>query len=396
MIAKIKQLAQEFKNDVIGYRHHLHAYPELSFHEFETSKYIQSILSKLPVEVTSNVVNTGIIVLIKGKNPESKTIALRGDIDALPIKEETGLSYSSVNEGIMHACGHDIHTASLLGCAHILSALKNEFEGTIKLIFQPGEELIPGGAKLMIEAGVLENPAVNTMFGQHVFPDLEVGKVGFKSGMYMASADEIYLTIKGKGGHGALPQTIIDPILIASHVITALQQIVSRRSNPATPSVLSFGFIEGKGATNIIPNEVVLKGTFRTFDEAWRKQAHQEIEAMVSGIVCSMGGDFDLEIRVGYPFLTNDETTTQFAKKCAQDYLGDENVVDLSLRMTAEDFAYYSQRVPSCFYRLGTSNHAKGIGGNLHHPKVQFDDDALTIGMGLMSYIALEELVKKQ
>jgi amidohydrolase len=395
MKEKIKTLAKEFANEIVSIRHHLHAHPELSFHEYETAKYVVSLLNKLPIEVTPHVVNTGVIALIKGKNPDSKTIALRGDLDALPIQEETNLPYSSKNEGIMHACGHDVHTASLLGCAYILSALKDEFEGTIKLIFQPGEELIPGGAKLMIEAGALENPSVNKVFGQHVFPDLEVGKVGFKPGMYMASADEIYLTIKGKGGHGALPHTCIDPILIASHVITALQQLVSRRSNPSTPTVLSFGFIEGKGATNIIPNEVVLKGTFRTFDENWRKQAHQEIHALVEGIVKSMGGDFDLEIRVGYPFLINDEETTLFAKKCAIDYLGDSNVVDLSLRMTAEDFAYFSQQAPSCFYRLGTSNAAKGIGGNLHHPQVQFDDEALTIGMGLMSYIAIQELANR-
>jgi amidohydrolase len=395
MIAKIKHLVNEYTAEIIGIRHYLHAHPELSFHEIETAKYITSILSKLPIDITTNVVNTGIVALIKGKNPESKTIALRGDMDALPITEKTGLPFSSVNEGIMHACGHDVHTASLIGCAFILSALKNEFEGTIKLVFQPGEELIPGGAKLMIEAGVLENPTVHKMYGQHVFPDLEVGKVGFKSGMYMASADEIYLTIKGKGGHGALPQTIIDPILIASHVITSLQQIVSRKSNPAIPSVLSFGYIEGKGATNIIPNEVVLKGTFRTFDEDWRKQAHLDIRTIIEGIVKSMGGEFDLEIRKGYPYLTNDEATTLFAKKCAIDYLGADNVVDLSLRMTAEDFAYFSQKVPSCFYRLGTSNTKNNIGGNLHHPQVTFDDNSLTTGMGLMSYIAIQELAIK-
>jgi amidohydrolase len=392
MIDKIKTLAQEYSADIISIRHHLHAHPELSFQEFETARYVSDILKKLPIDTVTNVVNTGIVALIKGKNPDKKVVALRADLDGLPITEETELPYCSVNSGIMHACGHDMHTASLIGCAHILSALKDEFEGTVKLVFQPGEELIPGGAKLMIEAGVLKNPEVNKMFGQHVFPDLEVGQVGFKSGMYMASADEIYLTIKGKGGHGALPHTVIDPILIAGHVITSLQQVVSRKCNPAIPSVLSFGFIEGKGATNIIPNEVVLKGTFRTFDEQWRKQAHLEIKSLVEGIVKSMGGEYDLEIRVGYPFLTNDELTTQFAKKCAIDYLGEKNVIDLSLRMTAEDFAYFSQEVPSCFYRLGTSNAHKGIGGNLHHPQVQFDDDALTIGMGLMSYLAIEEL----
>lgn len=393
MLHRIQQLAQLYTEKVISIRRHLHQYPELSFNEFETSKFIIEQLQSLDVEIQTGIVKTGILVLIKGNNPTKKTIALRGDIDALPIQELTNLPYQSKNNGVMHACGHDLHTASLIGCAFILSELKNEFEGTIKLIFQPGEELLPGGAKLMIEAGVLELPKVETIFGQHVYPELEVGKVGFKPGMYMASADEIYLTIKGKGGHAALPHKCIDPILIASHVLIALQQITSRKANPSIPTVLSFGYIEGKGATNVIPNEVYLKGTFRTFDEKWRKEAHQQIHKIVEGTVMSMGGQFDLDIKVGYPFLVNDVEKTIFAKQCAIEYLGQENVIDLDLRMTAEDFAYYSQQIPSCFYRLGTSNSTKNISGSLHNPEVQFDDTSLTTAMGLMSYIALKELV---
>jgi amidohydrolase len=392
MKQRIQDLANLFTEKVIAIRRHLHQYPELSFNEVETSKYIIEQLKPLGVEIQSGIVKTGIVVVIKGKNPTKKTIALRGDIDALPIQEQTQLPFASKNDGVMHACGHDMHTASLIGCAFILNELRNEFEGTIKLLFQPGEELLPGGAKLMIEAGVLENPTVESIFGQHVYPELPVGKVGFKSGMYMASADEIYLTITGKGGHAALPQYFIDPILIASHVIVALQQITSRKANPSTPTVLSFGYIEGKGATNVIPNEVKLKGTFRTFDEKWRFEAHEHIRSIVSGIVTSMGGTFDLDIKVGYPFLTNEPITTEFAKECAIEYLGQENVVDLELRMTAEDFAYYSQQTKGCFYRLGTSNKSKNISGSLHHPNVQFDDDALTTAMGLMSFIALKEL----
>jgi amidohydrolase len=392
MKQRIQDLANLFTEKVIAIRRHLHQYPELSFNEVETSKYIIEQLKPLGVEIQSGIVKTGIVVVIKGKNPTKKTIALRGDIDALPIQEQTQLSFASKNDGVMHACGHDMHTASLIGCAFILNELRNEFEGTIKLLFQPGEELLPGGAKLMIEAGVLENPTVESIFGQHVYPELPVGKVGFKSGMYMASADEIYLTITGKGGHAALPQYFIDPILIASHVIVALQQITSRKANPSTPTVLSFGYIEGKGATNVIPNEVKLKGTFRTFDEKWRFEAHEHIRSIVSGIVTSMGGTFDLDIKVGYPFLTNEPITTEFAKESAIEYLGQENVVDLELRMTAEDFAYYSQQTKGCFYRLGTSNKSKNISGSLHHPNVQFDDDALTTAMGLMSFIALKEL----
>lgn len=392
MKKRIQDLAHFYTEKVIAIRRHLHQYPELSFNEFETSKFIIEQLKPLGVEIQSGIVNTGIIVLIKGKNSSNKTIALRGDIDALPIQEKTELPFASKNDGVMHACGHDMHTASLIGCAFILSELRNEFEGTIKLIFQPGEELLPGGAKLMIEAGVLENPTVESIFGQHVYPELPVGKVGFKQGMYMASADEIYLTITGKGGHAALPQYFIDPILISSQVIIALQQITSRRANPSTPTVLSFGYIEGKGATNVIPNEVKLKGTFRTFDEKWRFEAHELIRSIVSGVVTSMGGTFDLDINVGYPFLTNEPITTEFAKECAIEYLGQENVVDLELRMTAEDFAYYSQHTKGCFYRLGTSNESKNISGSLHHPNVQFDDDALTTAMGLMSFIALKKL----
>jgi amidohydrolase len=314
-------------------------------------------------------------------------------MDALPIEEKNKCSYKSKHEGIMHACGHDVHTASLLGCAIILNEIKEDFEGTIKLIFQPGEEVLPGGAKLMIEEGVLENPSVSNIIGQHVYPDLEVGKVGFRKGMYMASTDEIYITVTGKGGHAALPHKVIDPVLITSHLIVALQQVVSRCNNPAVPTVLSFGDIQGHGATNVIPNEVKIKGTIRTFDEVWRKEAHVHIKQIAKGVVEGMRGEVEVEIRAGYPFLTNDDLTTEIARNAAVLYLGEENVVDLDLRMTAEDFAYYSQVAKGCFYRLGTSNDAKNISGSLHHPQLLLDDQALKIGPGLMSFIALQQLI---
>ncbi len=392
LIEKIKNIAAHLFPEVVKYRRHLHQHPELSFQEFETSKYIASILDQYQIPYNSNIAGTGIVAIVEGKNPSKKVIALRGDMDALPIQEDTGLEYASLNNGVMHACGHDIHTSSLLGCAIILNQIKESFEGTVKLIFQPGEELLPGGAKLMIEEGVLENPKVENIIGQHVFPDLEVGKVGFRKGMYMASADEIYITVTGKGGHAALPHKVIDPILISSHLIVALQQIVSRNANPSTPSVLSFGYIEGKGATNVIPNEVSLKGTFRTFDETWRKEAHKKIKSIAQGIVESMGGKIEVDIKVGYPFLINDEATTNIAQQAAIEYLGKENVVDLDLRMTAEDFAYYSQVCKGCFYRLGTSNFEQNITGALHHPKLLLDDSALEISIGLMSYIAIKQL----
>lgn len=392
MIDQIKQISLEIADEVIAHRRHLHAHPELSFHEFETSKYICEILDKHNIPYKNGYVKTGIVATIEGLNPNKKCIALRGDMDALPIKEATGLSFSSKNDGVMHACGHDLHTSSLIGCAIILNKLKDSFEGTVKLIFQPGEELLPGGAKLMIEEGVLEAPEVNAIIGQHVFPELEVGKVGFKSGMYMASADEIYIKVIGKGGHAALPNNVIDPVLISSHLIVALQQITSRKANPSIPTVLSFGDIHGNGATNVIPNEVNIKGTFRTFDEKWRNEAHELIRKIATSTVEGMGGKLELEIRVGYPFLTNDDGTTAIARKAAEEFLGKENVVDLSLRMTAEDFAYFSQVAKGCFYRLGTSNTSKNIGGSLHHPELTLDDDSLKFATGLMSYIAIKQL----
>lgn len=392
MIDKIKSIASEIFPKVVTYRRHLHQYPELSFKEYETSRYICSILEEHGISYKNGIVETGIVALIEGQNPTSRCIALRGDMDALPILENTGLPFASQNEGIMHACGHDFHTASLLGCAILLNQLKHEFEGTVKLIFQPGEELLPGGAKLMIEEGVLQQPKVTSIIGQHVYPDLEVGKVGFKSGMYMASADEIYIKVIGKGGHAALPHKTKDPILMASYLVIALQQVVSRHADPAIPSVLSIGDIRGIGATNIIPNEVNLKGTFRTFDEAWRKEAHEHIRRISQHTVEALGGEVEIDIKVGYPFLTNDEDTTLIARHAAENYLGKENVVDLDLRMTAEDFAYFSQVAKGCFYRLGTSNLDQNIGGSLHHPQLTLDEDALKFAPGLMSYIALEQL----
>ena len=392
MIEKIKQFSRQYFSDVVAIREHIHANPELSFQEHNTSQFVQDKLSEFGVEFTSGHVETGIVGIIKGKNPESKTIALRADLDALPIIEENKAPYCSTNQGVMHACGHDAHTACLLGAARILKQLDNEFEGTIKLIFQPGEERLPGGAKLMIEEGVLENPTPQKVIGQHVFPDLEVGKVGFRKGMYMASADELHVTIKGKGGHAALPHTLIDPILIASNIIVSLQQIVSRSAKADVPTVLSFGKITGEGSTNIIPDEVKLEGTFRTMDEGWRFEAHKRMKTLAESIAEGMGGSCNFDVRVGYPYLVNDDDVTETHIQAAREYLGNENVVDLDLRMTAEDFSYYSQVAPVCFYRLGTRNEAKGITSGLHTSTFDIDNKALEIGMGLMAYGAIKQL----
>ncbi|MEI6594872.1 MAG: M20 family metallopeptidase, partial [Bacteroidota bacterium] len=351
---KIKQIAKGIHSTIIANRRHLHQHPELSFHEFETQKFVEQQLKSIGITDFERVANTGIVALIKGKNPTKKVVALRGDMDALPITEENKTDYISQNIGVMHACGHDVHTSSLLGAAAILFQLKDDFEGTIKLIFQPGEEKLPGGASLMIKENVLKNPTVNNIFGQHVMPFLPVGKVGFCSGLYMASTDELYVKVIGKGGHGAMPHLNIDPVLISAHIITSLQQIVSRNASPIIPSVLSFGKVIANGATNVIPNEVYMEGTFRTLDENWRMEAHTKMKRMAEMIAESMGGTCEFEIRKGYPFLKNDIALTERAKNYAVEYLGKENVVDLDIWMAAEDFSYFTQELPACFYRLGT------------------------------------------
>ncbi len=389
---RIKELAREYAQEVVDIRRHLHAHPELSYQEYNTAKYVAEQLRKIGIEPKEGVAETGLTALIEGKNPNKKVIALRADLDALPIVETNDVPYKSTNEGVMHACGHDVHTASLLGTAKILHALKDQFEGTVKLIFQPGEEKNPGGASLMIKDGALENPKPTQIFGQHVMPLIPVGKVGFREGMYMASADEIYLTIKGQGGHAAIPELLTDNVLIASHIIVALQQIISRKSNPKKPSVLSFGKVEAKGATNIIPDEVTIAGTFRAMDEGWRAEAHKLITHLAENLAISMGATCEVNISVGYPYLENDPELTQNARSYATDYLGEENIVDLDLWMGAEDFAYYTQLMPACFYRLGTRNEAKGITSYVHTSTFDIDEGALEIGSGLMAWMAVREL----
>lgn len=388
----IKSLAKDYKEEIIAFRRHLHAHPELSFQEHRTAAYVEERLLAFGITTLERKAGTGIVALIQGKNPSKKVIALRGDMDALPILEQNEVSYKSTFPGVMHACGHDVHTASLLGAAKILQQLKEHFEGTIKLIFQPGEELIPGGASLMIKDKALENPAPSGIIGQHVMPLIPVGKVGFRKGMYMASADELYITVKGKGGHGAMPEMLVDPVLMASHMIVALQQVVSRNASPKIPSVLSFGRVEALGATNIIPNEVKIQGTFRTLNEEWRAKAHQQMVKIAKGIVEGMGGEVDFEVRKGYPFLKNAEALTERAQQSAVEYLGADNVVDLDIWMAAEDFSYYTQEIDGCFYRLGTRNEVRGITSGVHTPTFDIDEDALEIGAGLMAYIAVKEL----
>jgi amidohydrolase len=330
--------------------------------------------------------------MVKGKNPDKRTVALRADMDALPIEEANNVSYKSKNPGIMHACGHDVHTASLLGTAKILNEIKDEFEGTVKLIFQPGEEKNPGGASYMIRDGALQNPAPASIIGQHVMPLVPVGKIGFREGMYMASSDEIYLKVIGKGGHGAAPELAIDPIVIASHIIIGLQQIISRNASPKQPTVLTFGRIIGEGATNIIPNEVHIAGTFRALNEEWRRSGLEKIEKMARSMAEGMGGHCEVTISHGYPYLENNPALTRRIRQAAEEYVGKENVVDLDLTLGSEDFAYYSHVVPASFYRLGTRNESKGITSYVHTPTFDIDEEALTIGPGLMAWMAINEL----
>ena len=388
MINKIKQLTESAFDEIVEIRRYIHKNPELSFKEHKTSAYIKSVLTSWGVSFTEDIADTGIVVLLEGNNPSSKTLALRADFDALPITEENDVDYCSVNKGVMHACGHDAHTASLLGVVKILDNLKQEWEGSVKFIFQPAEEMLPGGAQQMIKEGVLENPKVEKMIGQHVFPDLEVGKVGFRPGKYMASTDELHITIKGKGGHAALPHKYNSPLLAAAKLITDLD--ISFVKEKDQPSVLAIGFIEGLGSTNVIPEQVKLKGTLRAMDEDFRVLAHDKILAISNAIAQADNLEIDFDIRKGYPCLVNDEALTKKSIAFAKQYLGTENVIDLPIRMTAEDFAYYSHQVPSCFYRLGTRNEQKGIVHGLHTSRFNIDERSLKIGMGLMAYLAIK------
>lgn len=389
---RIEQHCRLFHSEIVAIRRHLHKNPELSFQEEKTAKFISKKLSEYNIPHQTNIGGNGVVAIIKGREKE-KVLALRSDIDALPIQEQNNnIPYKSINAGVMHACGHDAHTAMMLGAANILNQIKDSFSGSIKIIFQPAEEKLPGGAIKMIDEGVLDNPKVQNIIGQHVFPELDEGKVGFKSGKYMASTDEIYLTIEGKGGHAAIPNKNIDPILIAAHIITALQQIVSRNASPIMPSILSFGKIIGNGATNIIPDKVEIEGTFRTFDEDWRSDAHDKISKIASQIAEAMGGICHVNIIKGYPFLNNNQIMTQNLKRYAIEYLGEKNVVELDLRMTAEDFAYYSHEIPACFYRIGTRNEKRNIISNLHTSTFDIDENALYTGMGLMAYLAYRQI----
>ncbi len=385
---RIQQIFDSKKEKITEIRRHIHQYPELSFQEFETQKFISKNLDDLGIENYS-VADTGVIGMIRGQNPEKKLVVLRGDIDALPIFENTGLEFASRNEGVMHACGHDVHTSCVLGAGMILNELKDEFEGSVKLLFQPGEEKLPGGATKVIASGELNKPVPDVIIGQHVFAELEVGKVGFRPGLYMASADEIYIDVKGPGGHAAMPEKTVDVLKASSQLILALKDFVDENTPDTIPTVLTFGKIEGKGATNVIPKLVHIEGTFRTMDESWRAGVHQNLERITKSIAEESGAEIEIEIRKGYPCLINDEEATKNSKTAAQLFLGEDNVIDLDLRMTSEDFAFYTQQYKSCFYRLGIRTPGNIITG-LHSPEFVVDERALETGSKLMAYLAIK------
>ncbi|MEM9984487.1 MAG: M20 family metallopeptidase [Bacteroidota bacterium] len=391
---KIQSLAEESFDWVIERRHHLHSHPELSFQEEATAQFVQGELSNLGITFEAGIGGHGVIGLIRGEKPSQgaePVIALRADMDALPIQEENQVPYRSQHPGVMHACGHDVHTSSLLGTARILQSFRAHFSGSIKLIFQPAEERLPGGASLVIKDGGLQNPSVQAIYGQHVQPYFDCGKIGVRSGMYMASADEIYLTVRGKGGHAAHPATFVDPVMITAQMLTAMQQVVSR-SDPRIPTILSFGRVIAEGATNIIPEKVEVHGTLRTMNEPWRKQAQQKIKDIAHHTAKMLGGEVDIDLKVGYPVLYNDEKLTQMARGHIADYVGEENIIDMDLWMAAEDFAWYTHEVPGCFYRLGTRNEARGITHGLHTSRFDIDEAALRHSTGLMAWIALKDL----
>lgn len=393
MLNQIKALADEVFPEVVRLRRTIHQNPELSFEEYETSRLVTETLQPLDLDIQSGIAKTGVVATLKGAQP-GPNLLLRADMDALPILEANTFDFASQNPGKMHACGHDAHTSSLLGTAMILSHLREHVHGTIRFLFQPSEERLPGGAKAMIEEGVLNenptSPAPDTVLGQHVTPDLPAGTIGVRSGMYMASADEIYITVKGQGGHAAAPYRLTgDAVLAASHLVVALQSVISRNCPPDVPSVLSIGRFIADGATNILPETVRLDGTFRAMDETWRFRAHELIRRVTENTLQSLGAEVaDFEIRVGYPALFNHPAPTAFVREAAVDFVGEENVVDLDMWFASEDFAYYLQHTPGTFYRIGTRNEAKGIVHGLHTPRFTIDEEALRLGPGFMAFLA--------
>lgn len=390
-IQEIKQKSEQLSEKVKQYREHLHCKPELSFQEKETAEFIKSTLRNLNISFNENIGGYGITAIIKGKN-SGKTIALRADMDALPIVEKNDVPYQSQNPGVMHACGHDFHVASLLGVAEIIQNEKDNFDGSIMLIFQPAEEKSPGGALAMINDHIFDSIKPDAIIAQHAFPDLQPGMAGFRKGYYMASSDEIYITVNGKGGHGALPHLLKDPILAASQLLVSLQQINTRNQQAGNPTVLTFGKFIANGAVNIIPDQVSIEGTLRTMNEEWREMVHQRIREIAAGIAQAFQVNIEVNRIKGYPSVYNNPDFTEFSKSCALEYLGIEVVKDLDIRMTAEDFSYFSQVAPACMYRIGTGFPDPEKTFPLHSAHFDINPQSYSDAVGLLTYISLRYL----
>ncbi len=388
--SNIENLSGKYYQDIIAIRRHIHRHPELSGQEYQTMEYVCGHLGRLNIPYRKGIAGTGIMAWIEGRNPSKRCIGIRADMDALPIQELNECEYRSQNPGVMHACGHDVHTACLLGAARILNELKEQWEGTVKLYFQPSEETYPGGAIGMIREGILEDPKPEYVIGQHVFPLLSAGQVGIKPGLFMASTDEFFITVHGRGGHGAMPNFTIDPILIASHIVVALQQIASRNANPIVPTVVTVGKFIGDGRTNVIPDMVKLEGTLRTFDEEWRNELHGKIRSIATGLATSMGGEAQVTISRGYPYVNNDETLSETMIDLAREYLGKEQVRPVQQKMGAEDFSYFGREVPSCLFVLGVAEPSAGFGPNLHTARFDVDERGILTGTGILAWFALK------
>lgn len=393
-IQKIQETSGKVLPKVLELFKDLHANPELSFQEFRTAKRICESFDSIGIPFQAGVSETGIIAILEGDKP-GPLIAIRAELDALPILEKTGLEYSSLNDGVMHACGHDLHMANLIGVAMVLNDLKGELEGSVMLVFQPGEELLPGGALDIIQSEVFNDNKPDMMIGLHVLPELEAGKVGFRAGPYMASGDELYFRVKGIGGHAALRSTLIDPIIIASQIVIALQKIADRGNANGIPTVLSIGKFIAEGATNVIPDEVLLEGTFRTMNEPWRNEVHLEIQSIAQQIASSIGGQCEVEIVGGYPSVLNNELLTTKAVNLSKLFLGEQNVVDLPIRMTTDDFAYYSQIMPSVYFRVGVGFNDRAP-FRLHSSTFVANTEALCQSIGLTSWLAINLLAHQK
>lgn len=390
--AVIKQMAHAQRDRVIEWRRWMHRHPELSQEEYGTMAFVAERLREMGLEPKTGIGKTGVMAMLRGNEPDSYCVALRSDYDALPITECTGLPFASEKPGVMHACGHDMHTCSLLGAIKILTQLRDHISGSLMFIFEPSEEKYPGGARMMMEDGLFDEVMPNEIYSFHCLPEMDCGKVGMRKGKYMASTDELYWTVKGLGGHGATPHLSVDPIVVASHIVIALQQVVSRNAAPMMPTVLTIGKIqEVGGRTNIIPDTVKMEGIIRTFDEKWRLEAHEKIRKISTGVAEAMGAECDLFIDYGYPYVFNDDACTQQVHDNACAYIGEENVEWLDLRMTAEDFAFFAQKIPACYFRIGI--HEPGTPfSNLHRPNLIVDERSLELANGLVAYNAMMAL----